>query len=57
MSKILIIDNLPENFKFQPNNGLYIKTWTEDMADEWLVSLAKILRGGLLRRYVFLQGI
>jgi len=43
LSRILIIDNLPENFKLQPNNGLAIKTWNEDMKDTQLVDLEKIL--------------
>lgn len=44
MSKIIIIDNLPENFKLQQNNGLFIKTWNDDMKDTHLFDFAKILK-------------
>ena len=44
MSKIIIIDNLKDNFKLQPNNGLFIKTWTSDINDNQLFDLEKILR-------------
>ena len=44
MCKIIIIDNLKDNFKLQPNNGLFIKTWTSDINDNQLFDLEKILR-------------
>ena len=28
LSKVLIIDNIPENFRRQPDNGIFINTWT-----------------------------
>jgi len=39
-----MIDNIPENFRFQSNNGLWIKTWTEDMKDTQLNDLNRILK-------------
>ncbi len=33
LSRVIIIDNLKENFKIQPNNGIFIKTWTNDIND------------------------
>jgi len=44
LSKVIIIDNLPENFKLQNNNGFEIKTWTEDMKDTQLADLQRILQ-------------
>lgn len=44
LSKTLIIDNLPENFKLQQNNGLFIKTWNEDMKDTQLYDFGKFLK-------------
>lgn len=41
----MIIDNIPENFKNQPNNGFPIKTWTDDIKDSQLDDLCKILKG------------
>ena len=48
MSKIIIIDNLKDNFKLQPNNGLFIKTWTSDINDNQLFDLEKILKDMVL---------
>jgi TFIIF-interacting CTD phosphatase-like protein len=44
LSKIIIIDNLKDNFKMQPNNGIYIKTWTNDINDCQLKDLLKLLK-------------
>ena len=44
----MIIDNLPENFKLQQNNGFGIRTWNEDIKDTQLFDLGKILKGKIL---------
>ena len=44
LNKTIIIDNLRENFKMQPNNGIFIKTWTSDVNDTQLRDLKKILK-------------
>ena len=44
LSKTIIIDNLRENFKMQPNNGIFIKTWTSDINDIQFRDLKKILK-------------
>ena len=44
LSKSIIIDNLKENFKMQPNNGIFIKTWTNDINDVQLKDLSTILK-------------
>ena len=44
LSKTIIIDNLRENFKMQPNNGIFIKTWTSDVNDTQFRVLKKILK-------------
>ena len=44
LSKIIIIDNLKENFKIQPNNGIFIKTWISDVNDTQFKDLLKILK-------------
>ena len=43
MNKTLIIDNLDDNFKLQPDNGIQIGTWTDDMKDTQLKDLSLIL--------------
>lgn len=43
LTKIIIIDNTPENFKLQQHNGLAIKTWTDDIRDTQLLDLERIL--------------
>ena len=44
LSKIIIVDNIAENFKLQPFNGLEIKTWSEDIKDVNLFDLCNILK-------------
>ena len=44
LSKVIIIDNMKENFKMQPNNGLYVKTWINDINDYQFKDLLKILK-------------
>ena len=44
LSKVIIVDNLKENFRLQPNNGIFIKTWTSDINDVQLKDLLKILK-------------
>ncbi len=43
LSKTLIVDNNPENFLLQPENGIYIKSWYSDTDDVALKDLAKYL--------------
>ena len=45
MSKIMIVDNLPDNFKLQINNGFPIKSYIDDMKDTHIIDLGKILKG------------
>ena len=44
LNRTLIIDNLADNFKLQPNNGIPIFTWIDDMKDTQLDDLGKILK-------------
>ena len=44
LNRVIIIDNLKENFKMQPNNGIFIKTWTNDINDVQFKDLLKILK-------------
>ena len=42
--KLVSNDNLRENFKLQPDNGLFIKTWTSDVNDTQFKDLLVILK-------------
>lgn len=44
LNKTIIIDNLKDNFKVQPDNGLFIKTWISDILDEEMRQLERILK-------------
>jgi hypothetical protein len=44
---VIIIDNCADNFKHQPNNGLEIATWENDMNDNQLLDIMRILKGNL----------
>ena len=43
LNRCIIIDNLADNFKLQPNNGIQCGTWIDDMKDTQLNDLDKIL--------------
>ena len=43
LSKTIIIDNIPSNFKLQPRNGIYIATWTGSTDDCCLLNLIPVL--------------
>ena len=44
LNRTIIVDNLADNFKLQPNNGIPILTWIDDMKDTQLFDLGKILK-------------
>jgi len=45
LSKTIIVDNVAENFQLQPDNGIFIKSWFDDMTDTALTELAPLLKG------------
>lgn len=51
LSKTIIVDNIPENFQLQPENGIYIKSWFKDPEDQALVELMPLLRDIVLKGY------
>lgn len=50
MNRMIIVDNLAENFQLQPENGIMIKSWTGEANDTALTELAPILIG-IVRKY------
>ncbi len=46
LKKTIIVDNLPQNFRFQNQNGIFIKSfYGEDSEDNALIDLIPILKG------------
>lgn len=43
LESMIIIDNVADNFKLQPQNGIYIKSWYDDEADTVLSDLTPVL--------------
>ena len=44
LDKIAIVDNMPQNFRLQKENGINIKAfWGEEVYDTALIDLGKIL--------------
>lgn len=43
LDKIIIVDNVQENFMLQPNNGIFILTWYDDLEDNALTALTPLL--------------
>ena len=48
LNRVIIVDNLAENFQLQPENGIMIKSWTGEPQDSALAELAPILIGTVL---------
>ena len=44
LSKTLIVDNNPDNFQYQTENGIFIKSWYDDPNDTALEELSKLLK-------------
>ena len=45
LSKVIIVDNMPQNFKLQKENGIFIKNFNgDDKSDSTLLDLIPILR-------------
>ena len=45
MSKVIIVDNVAENFQMQPDNGILIRSWFDDPHDNALLELLPLLKG------------
>eukprot|EP00347_Sterkiella_histriomuscorum_P008362 403345391 len=43
ISKMIIVDNIAENFQLQPENGIFIKSWFADLQDTALLELGPLL--------------
>mmetsp|Transcript_241 Transcript_241/g.145 ORF Transcript_241/g.145 Transcript_241/m.145 type:complete len:80 (+) Transcript_241:490-729(+) len=43
MKRILIVDNIRDNFRLQPDNGVEVRTWIGDEGDTLLLTLKKFL--------------
>lgn len=44
LRKTIIIDNVVENFQLQPENGIFVNSWTDDAEDDTLIKLVPILK-------------
>jgi Dullard-like phosphatase family protein len=42
LNRMIMVDNLPENFILQPENGVYIKSWMGDENDRCLLLLLSV---------------
>jgi CTD small phosphatase-like protein 2 len=43
INKSIIIDNISDNFILQPDNGIFISTWYDDMHDRFLEEITPLL--------------
>jgi CTD small phosphatase-like protein 2 len=43
LAKTIIIDNISDNFIIQPDNGIFISTWYDDMKDRYLDEITPLL--------------
>ena len=44
INRTIIIDNISDNFILQPDNGIFISTWYDDMRDHFLDEITPLLR-------------
>jgi CTD small phosphatase-like protein 2 len=47
LTKVIIVDNVAENFQLQPDNGILIRSWFDDPNDNALLELLPLLKGKL----------
>lgn len=45
IARTIIVDNVAENFQLQPENGIFIRSWFDDMNDHELLDLLPLLTG------------
>ncbi|CAK80463.1 unnamed protein product (macronuclear) [Paramecium tetraurelia] len=50
LERVIIVDNMPENFQLQPENGIYILSWTGDQNDRALKDLMPLLEQIALKK-------
>ena len=43
INRTIIIDNISDNFILQPDNGIFISTWYDDMRDRFLDEITPLL--------------
>ena len=43
INRTIIIDNISDNFILQPDNGIFISTWYDDMTDNFLKEISPLL--------------
>ena len=48
LDKVIFIDNMVENFKLTPDNGICISSWVDNIRDTELYDIGKIAKGILL---------
>ena len=48
LAKVVIVDNSPQAFGFQLDNGVPIETWTENTADRELLQVRVVQQSALL---------
>ena len=44
VNRTIIIDNISDNFILQPDNGIFISTWYDDMRDRFLDEITPLLK-------------
>jgi CTD small phosphatase-like protein 2 len=57
LSKTLIIDNVADNFRLQPENGLQIKNFEGDENDEELIIMTNLLIDIVLQQLDTREGV
>jgi len=56
LNKTIIVDNIAENFLLQRDNGIFIRTWYDDMADTDLRDLIPLLKEIVVLQFKDVRG-
>ena len=55
LKRVIIVDNVAENFQTQPENGILIRSWTDEPGDTALQELAPILISWSIHELIYLN--
>jgi len=47
LKRVIIVDNIKDNFQLQEENGIWIKSWDDDLEDNALFELCELLKRNL----------
>ena len=53
--KVIILDNNPDSYSLQPENGIFLKSWKGESGDMELERMGAFLEGTSFSKFILLQ--